>query len=300
MKVLSIKEPWSSLIINGYKEYEFRNLNTKYRGKILIHSSLKNDPRISQFKNLNLNYHPGYIIGEATIKETLEITPKLTQELIKKNPLVYTPKINESKYAWHLVDIKKYEKPIKAKGNLGLWKFYSFNEVLELMDNISYGWKSKTNQLKTNIDDTFFNEYELETPKEVIKNKIGVCWDQVELERYYFRNQCLELQTYFIVYYGSNKCPTHTFLTLKKDGTYYWFEHSWAKYRGIYAYSSKKALLNDVKAKFIPDFLPSKYNPNNIAIYPYSKPKSHLSAKDFFTHCENNPNIIKDLEEVIK
>ena len=40
MKVLTIKEPWASLIINGYKEYEFRNFKTNYRGKILIHAGL--------------------------------------------------------------------------------------------------------------------------------------------------------------------------------------------------------------------------------------------------------------------
>ena len=40
MKVLSIKEPYASLIVNGYKEYEFRSWKTKYRGKILIHASL--------------------------------------------------------------------------------------------------------------------------------------------------------------------------------------------------------------------------------------------------------------------
>ena len=40
MKVLSIKNPWATLIINGYKKYEFRTWKTKYRGKILIHASL--------------------------------------------------------------------------------------------------------------------------------------------------------------------------------------------------------------------------------------------------------------------
>ena len=39
MKVLTIREPWASLIINGYKEYEFRSWKTNYRGKILIHTS---------------------------------------------------------------------------------------------------------------------------------------------------------------------------------------------------------------------------------------------------------------------
>lgn len=45
MKVLTIKEPWATLIIDGYKMYEFRSWKTNYRGKILIHSglSIEND-----------------------------------------------------------------------------------------------------------------------------------------------------------------------------------------------------------------------------------------------------------------
>ena len=38
MKVLTIKQPWAELIINGHKCYEFRSWKTKYRGKILIHA----------------------------------------------------------------------------------------------------------------------------------------------------------------------------------------------------------------------------------------------------------------------
>ena len=38
MKVLTIKQPWASLIINSYKKYEFRSWKTNYRGKILIHA----------------------------------------------------------------------------------------------------------------------------------------------------------------------------------------------------------------------------------------------------------------------
>ena len=41
MKALTIKEPWASLIINGYKKYKFRSWKTHYRGKILIHTSQK-------------------------------------------------------------------------------------------------------------------------------------------------------------------------------------------------------------------------------------------------------------------
>ena len=38
MKALTIKEPWATLIISGYKKYEFRSWKTNYRGKILIHA----------------------------------------------------------------------------------------------------------------------------------------------------------------------------------------------------------------------------------------------------------------------
>lgn len=38
MKVITIKQPWASLIILGLKKYEFRTWRTRYRGKILIHA----------------------------------------------------------------------------------------------------------------------------------------------------------------------------------------------------------------------------------------------------------------------
>lgn len=38
MKVITIKQPWATLIAKGYKEYEFRTWRTKYRGDILIHA----------------------------------------------------------------------------------------------------------------------------------------------------------------------------------------------------------------------------------------------------------------------
>ena len=34
MKVLTIKEPWATLIIDGNKKYEFRSWKLNYRGRI--------------------------------------------------------------------------------------------------------------------------------------------------------------------------------------------------------------------------------------------------------------------------
>ena len=74
MKALTIKETWSSLIINGHKEYEFRSWKTNYRGKILIHAGLSKDKNnIKRFKDYNLDYGQGEIIGEATITDCIKV-----------------------------------------------------------------------------------------------------------------------------------------------------------------------------------------------------------------------------------
>ena len=43
MKVLSIKQPWASLIVRGLKDIENRAWKTKFRGRFLIHASKKED-----------------------------------------------------------------------------------------------------------------------------------------------------------------------------------------------------------------------------------------------------------------
>ena len=38
MQVLTLKQPWATLVAEGIKKYEFRSWKTNYRGKILIHA----------------------------------------------------------------------------------------------------------------------------------------------------------------------------------------------------------------------------------------------------------------------
>lgn len=82
----------------------------------------------------------------------------------------------------------------------------------------------------------------------------------------------MEFKTYFIVHYDDDKCPTHTFLIYKENNKYYWFEHSWEKYRGIKAFDTEIDALKDIKEKFIKDELNNKYNSMNLCIYEYSTP----------------------------
>lgn len=159
-------------------------------------------------------------------------------------------------------------------------------EIMNLMKDIKYGWVDKNNKTHELVDETFSDNYMLQSPNEVIKTKIGVCWDQVELERYFFEENDWKVKTYFLVYYDGDKCSTHTFLTFEKDNKYYWFEHAWEIFSGIHEYKSLKELLFDVRDKFIKYELNDGYTLCNLVLHEYRKPKYHITVQEFYNHCD--------------
>ena len=66
MKVLTIRQPWASLIMNGYKKFEFRSWSTKYRGAILIHAgkNVDKEAMLRLKKYLPEEIPTGKIIGK--------------------------------------------------------------------------------------------------------------------------------------------------------------------------------------------------------------------------------------------
>lgn len=165
------------------------------------------------------------------------------------------------------------------------------NDIMLKLDDIQYGYKDKDNNVHYNVDNKFAQNYSLQSPEEVLKNKVGVCWDQVELERVLFLEKKISVNTYFIVHYDGDKCPTHTFLIYKLGEYFYWFEHSWELFRGIHKYDSELEALKDIRDKFIKYELHNQYEPMNLCIYNYDKPKYELSCLQFYKHCEKGTNI---------
>lgn len=124
MKCLTIKQPWASLIIEGYKKYEFRGWKTKYRGKILIHAGLNLEKdMVKRFEIYDIDNKLGYIIGEADLIDCILVDEQLNNKLKEIDPIVYGRTNHVSTYAWKLENIKKYDNPIPAKGKLGLWNY---------------------------------------------------------------------------------------------------------------------------------------------------------------------------------
>lgn len=297
MKVLSIKEPFASLIKSKIKFVETRSWKTNYRGEIYIHASISSwkilterDEKLKKIlKDNTLQY--GNIICKCNLVDCVYMTKEYVENIKNNNPQEYLcGDFQEGRYAWVLDNIESIE-PIKAKGELGIWNYYNEYEIMDLMKDIEYGWVDEQNNKYMKVDDSFKDKYILQSPKDILKSKVGVCWDQVELERYFFKNYVPSVKTFFIVYDDNDKCPTHTFLTFEKNNKFYWFEHSWEIFRGIHEYTSLNQLLLDIKNKFVSCELHGNYEKTNLYIYEYSKPKYHIGTQEFFNHCSSNINI---------
>ena len=300
MKVLSIKEPYASLIKEKKKLMETRSFKTNYRGELYIHASASliskktkdNIQLMNLLGDISLNYEK--IICKCNLVDCIYMDEEFINE-VKKNQQEYLcGEYKIGRYAWILDNIKPLEPMIPAKGSLNIWNYYKEIEIMAFIENIDYGWVDKDNNKHNHIDNSYAENYKLQSPQELIKSKFGVCWDQVELERYCFKNHICNCKTYSIIYYDEHKCPTHTFLTYEKGNHFYWFEHSWKKYKGIHKYDSLKELLKDVQNKFVNDEIKTEFNKFNLCIYDYKKPKYGIGCLDFYKHCESGQKINVD------
>jgi len=143
MKVISILQPWASLVVLGHKKIETRSWNTKYRGELLIHASasVKSWQGLwhqEPFKSVLNDYDVppfGAIIGKVNLIHTIkteyciagsefgnheDADPKIwemtDQELAFGD---YSP----NRYAWLFSNSVSLDKPIPAKGQLGIWNW---------------------------------------------------------------------------------------------------------------------------------------------------------------------------------
>ena len=130
MKVLSLKEPFASLIKEGKKKIETRSWRTHYRGELYIHASSTKIPNewrddeklMSIVGDIPFNY--GNIICKCVLEDCILMTNEFVEDMRKNNYQEYVCGMyKEGRYAWILKDIQPLKEPIKAKGKLNVWEF---------------------------------------------------------------------------------------------------------------------------------------------------------------------------------
>ena len=129
MKVLSLTEPYATLIRLSKKKIETRSFKTNYRGELYIHASSTKIPKewknnkelMNLIKDNDLNF--GYIICKCNLVDCVYMDKEFLDN-IKKDKLEYlVGDYKLGRYAWILDDIEVLDRPIFAKGKLGIWNY---------------------------------------------------------------------------------------------------------------------------------------------------------------------------------
>lgn len=128
MKVLSVAQPWASLLAVGAKKYETRSWKTEYRGVIVIHAAkglskesrrlMKLNPLTSAL-GMSLDELPrGMIVAWGQLTGVVR-----TEDIADLDP--FERKMGDfgrGRYAWRIEEIVLQPTPIPYRGRLGLWE----------------------------------------------------------------------------------------------------------------------------------------------------------------------------------
>ena len=122
MRVITLKQPWATLVAEGLKKYEFRSWKYSYRGELLIHAGKGIDEEaMKKFENLNFKYPQSRIIAKVRILDCIELDDEINKKIISENELVYGRKYDRTGYAWKLELIEKINDDEKISGKQGIW-----------------------------------------------------------------------------------------------------------------------------------------------------------------------------------
>ena len=122
MKVITLKQPWDTLVAEGLKKYEFRSWKLNYRGEILIHAGKGVDlDAMKKFEYLNLEFPKSRILAKVNILDCIELNKDINEKIIKENELVYGHKYDRTGYAWKLEVVEKINDNKDVSGKQGIW-----------------------------------------------------------------------------------------------------------------------------------------------------------------------------------
>ncbi len=130
MKVLSLTEPYATLIKEKKKSIETRSWKTNYRGELYIHASSTKIPKewkekkelMALIDDKTLNF--GNIICKCNLVDCIYMTKDYIENMKKNNYQEFICGVyEEGRYAWILENVISLTEPLKAKGKLGIWNF---------------------------------------------------------------------------------------------------------------------------------------------------------------------------------
>lgn len=146
MKVITVIQPWATLIAIGEKKFETRSWATKHRGPLAIHAGKKIDREACMQEPIRSvlikhgytakNLPTGVIVATTKINDCLKVSRPSGEngsvwlEGLRaigwggaKGQEYYFGDYSDGRYAWELTDVQQLMEPIPAKGQQGFWNY---------------------------------------------------------------------------------------------------------------------------------------------------------------------------------
>jgi len=137
MRVLTLTQPWASLVVLGCKTLETRSWYTTYRGPLLIHAA-KGYPASARMQVTHPRFSDaltaegqdphtlplGVILGQVTLTDVREVaSPSVRAILEARHDEEGFGNYAPGRFAWLLTTPVRFDTHIPARGALGLWTY---------------------------------------------------------------------------------------------------------------------------------------------------------------------------------
>lgn len=164
-----------------------------------------------------------------------------------------------------------------------------YGQFCQFVSRIAYGYIDKKGERHPNIfsnPDTF---YALQYPHQLIKSKLGLCFDVVELYRSYLYKKGYQCESYYMEYNDGQILESHAFIIhKKKNGLWYeCIDNSWTNEVYSKGYFDKESLIKSIYEWF-QQYVSKEYsniNKTNFFLTSYNLPvpvfKGEKSLREF-------------------
>lgn len=135
MKALTVRQPFATLLVRGLKQFETRTWYTKHRGLLAVHAAKgRDDWQLETYADpmvkralTEMSYRAfrqlpfGKVLGTMRLErihDTGKMSPAMYEGFERR-----VGNFNRDRYAWQLVPTSRYDEPVPAQGQPGLWDF---------------------------------------------------------------------------------------------------------------------------------------------------------------------------------
>lgn len=140
-------------------------------------------------------------------------------------------------------------------------------------------------------------QWKLRSVEEMLKDGVGHCYDQVEIERNWFTKNDFQVKTFWISAYQEeieNSGFSHTYLIYKDNDVWKLFEHADASSRGIYAFKTIRDAVkwqSEHQIKFAESCIKS-LSQYTTCIKEYSKPPINVNMQEYLQFIGNSKDYV--------